>query len=639
MAKTNMATVPLLDDEFATLPAYPEAFLTNAKKIFNKYLFFRTVSRGVREYTCSFCGESFIAGKHVLRRTEPCKYTEVDLAEHGEYVKCPECGELCRIVNVKRRDPKKMYEANYFAIFIPISHDNVWVRCVQGFRRFDRSDDLVPEIEFTEAMRYHLHPGGCEQYDRYCYSPSREEFPRVKTFRDAFVWNHGLWCEKYPYYAMYYTEDGEFTANLDHTFLKYSGFEAYEGQRGFNLPYMKYLAWYCVHPQIEMLSKMRHFAVIDDMVLRNSDNRSVLNWNATRPNELYGLDGNEYKEFLKYSKFGGGDLDLLKTFKAINGKGVKDFEKAKKIHRFCDHAGWHSCTEKSQRKKFLSLCKKHRADPCAVISYLEKFQASTCTGCHHFPGLSMPECYDIWADYVAMAEYAAFSKAQKKAKKGKKKPRTPFVDIMPRDLKEAHDKLCIAKDGRRRLTRTEQLIEDAKKRNDEYPKVNEVLESIKELYEYESGEYVVRVPDSLADIIIDSAILDHCVFKHGSSERYLERIEKRESYILFLRKKDTPDVPWYTLEAEPNGTLRQKRTEGDNQNDDLDEALPFLYEWQKEVAKRITDTERELSKKSRNARLAEYAQMRQKSLRIARGSLAGQLLADVLEADLIENLA
>ena len=34
----------------------------------------------------------------------------------------------------------------------------------------------------------------------------------------------------------------------------------------------------------------------------------------------------------------------------------------------------------------------------------------------------------------------------------------------------------------------------------------------------------------------------------------------RETYLLFLRRAARPDVPWYTLEIEPGGNIRQKKS-------------------------------------------------------------------------------
>lgn len=38
-------------------------------------------------------------------------------------------------------------------------------------------------------------------------------------------------------------------------------------------------------------------------------------------------------------------------------------------------------------------------------------------------------------------------------------------------------------------------------------------------------------------------MLHHCVGNDGSGERYYERMERRESFILFLRRTDEPEDP------------------------------------------------------------------------------------------------
>lgn len=121
--------------------------------------------------------------------------------------------------------------------------------------------------------------------------------------------------------------------------------------------------------------------------------------------------------------------------------------------------------------------------------------------------------------------------------------------------------------------------------------------------------------------------LHHCV---GSSERYWERIERNESYVLFLRKASDPDTPYYTLEIEPDGTVRQKRTMYDRQKEDIKDAEKFLREWQKVISKRITEKERGLAEKSRILRKEEFTQLRENQVIIHTGDLRGQLLADVL---------
>lgn len=117
---------------------------------------------------------------------------------------------------------------------------------------------------------------------------------------------------------------------------------------------------------------------------------------------------------------------------------------------------------------------------------------------------------------------------------------------------------------------------------------------------------------------------------------YLERINEQETYILFLRNTKQPDTPYYTLEVEPGGVIRQKRTEYDRQNKDIEAASAFLREWQQEIQKRITENDRELANRSRQLRMESYAEMRKKKVKINGGLFQGKYLADVLEADLME---
>ena len=163
-----------------------------------------------------------------------------------------------------------------------------------------------------------------------------------------------------------------------------------------------------------------------------------------------------------------------------------------------------------------------------------------------------------------------------------------------------------------------------------------MLRLIKPKYEYTGEVYSIVVPSGVRDIMREGDALSHCV---GKSDRYWERIEQQEAYILFLRKTAEIDKPYYTLEVEPNGTIRQKRTYFDRQNDDLKDAEQFLKEWQKVVSERLTESDREKAEKSKVLRLQEFEQLRQDDIRIHTGDLAGQRLVDVLVSDLMETAA
>lgn len=137
----------------------------------------------------------------------------------------------------------------------------------------------------------------------------------------------------------------------------------------------------------------------------------------------------------------------------------------------------------------------------------------------------------------------------------------------------------------------------------------------------------------MQEIFADGFVLNHCLFR---SEVYWDRIESHETYILFLRRRSDPDIPYYTLEVEPNGTVRQARTEFDRQDEEFEDIKQFLKEWQTVLADRLSKTDRQQAKKSKVLRMQELEKMRTDNVRIHVGDLAGERLADVLLRDLME---
>lgn len=158
----------------------------------------------------------------------------------------------------------------------------------------------------------------------------------------------------------------------------------------------------------------------------------------------------------------------------------------------------------------------------------------------------------------------------------------------PRELKKRHDQ-CVNQ------------IEEAraKVQADEYtkmyPEAEKVLGEIAPLLDYKGDKYEIITPKRIVDIVIEGRILHHCV---GSTDRYFDRIKSHETYICFLRKANEPDKPFYTIEVEPGGTIRQHRGLYDEEPE-LDKVKPFLREWQKAIKKRMKAEDKERAKLSK----------------------------------------
>lgn len=228
-------------------------------------------------------------------------------------------------------------------------------------------------------------------------------------------------------------------------------------------------------------------------------------------------------------------------------------------------------------------------------------------------GMSAAEIVSDYDDYIRMAKQQKLNLDSE-------------IFYKPKNLASAHAE-CVA------FGQKKAAASRAKEIRGKFPKVEKILGEIKEKYEYKSGEYQIMVPSCIEDIISEGRSLGHCI---DTSDRYFDRIEKRETYLVFLRHSSAPMAPYYTFEIEPGGTIRQQRTTGNRQNKTQVKAYrSFVMEWQNEVQKRITEEDRKLAERSNRLRIDEYRKLREDKELIHGGVLAGKLLVDILEADLI----
>lgn len=249
-----------------------------------------------------------------------------------------------------------------------------------------------------------------------------------------------------------------------------------------------------------------------------------------------------------------------------------------------------------------------RMSPIQIWNYLYRQMADS--------GMDCEQVLTTWQDYLSMA------------KKLKLNIDDPII-YRAKLLRQRHDELV----ARCQYNSYKQRAVPIRK---DFPDVDKICRSIKEKYEYADETYAIVAPTGIVDILVEGASLCHCI---GSGERYWDRIQRHETYILFLRQASSPQKPYYTLEVEPDGTVRQKRTMYDRQNSDIGKAMRFLAKWQKVVAARLTGEDHKKAERSRVLREQEFEQMRKDNIIIHAGHLAGHRMVDVLTADLMENAA
>ena len=221
-----------------------------------------------------------------------------------------------------------------------------------------------------------------------------------------------------------------------------------------------------------------------------------------------------------------------------------------------------------------------------------------------YPGWSAREVIGQYEDYMSMCQ------------KLKKKIMDEMV-YRPRELKRRHDEAVFE------LQQREAEIQ-AEEYSKKYSEAEKVLAEIKDKFEYRGENYIIVVPSKIVDIVLEGRALHHCV---ANTDRYFDRIKLHETYICFCRKADEPEKPFYTIEVEPGGTIRQHRGKLD-EKPEIKQVKAFLREWQQEIKKRMSKEDLERAKVSKSKRQENIDELKEKNnTRVLKG-----LMEDFMEA-------
>jgi len=355
---------------------------------------------------------------------------------------------------------------------------------------------------------------------------------------------------------------------------------------------VKFAAALSINPTIEYLLK----ANMDELAVECVEKNVLVNM-GVGPMAL-GINREEWNRLKKYR----GNVSTLRWLQYENKSGVR------------------------VKDEVLQWAKKYSIDPAEqILKYTTPLKAMNyCIKQTEFlnnedhmdysyHAKDPDDVWKTWRDYISMGEKIKMNFEED-------------ILLKPKDVQEMHDML--ANEHGAEIKEIEIL--------EKFPHVNEILSEIKDKYAYSDKEYAIVVPTGVQDIIAEGTALGHCLDKQ---ECYFDYINKRESFILFLRRKSEIDKPWYTLEVEPDGSTRQKRTTGDKQNDDYQEAVKFIKKWQRQLKRKLTSVDYQLQQVSNMKREALYAQYEAEKRQVWHGPFAGQPLAKLLREDYLPAVA
>ena len=567
-----------IDTLMERVPELPDDFQTwIAEKVFpEEHIYVKKAEeKGKKEYHCLACGK-----KGVRKMQAPI----------GRSIQCPRCGKTVR---VKSKDRKYNYQQAAVVLIQPIKIPNMSkdkLRRLRGdspgyierqLKVICEESEKGREFVFCEDIRA-IVPAGQQWGDVYYgeYSGGRVE---NQMFWDTNSRNK-RWLSSYLY-------PGNLQEILPLAGLEHSGIDIL-ARKGIKINVDYFLINFYKRPWIEYLIKAGLYNLVQDIVDKQLFWRIKLNEKGTSLQECLRLDGagvNRLKQM-------NGDWIALGWLQLEKRLGRKISQESLE---YLMKAG----IAQDDKRTWKMFCAFESANKLA--NYLKKQSK--------LMGESAKSVVSFWEDYMDMAR--------------RLKMRTDLeMFYKPKDLRAAHDE-CLA------LLERQKASDRADEVRKKYPEAELVLQMAQK-YAYVGKEYQIIIPQKIEDIVVEGATLGHCIDR---TDIYFDRIQQRTSILAFLRKNNRPDAPWYTLEIEPGGTIRQKRTVRNTQNvEDIKAFTPFLREWQQYVKKMLSDEEKELAKASRETRLREYKELRDKKEPVRNGLLAGKLLADVLEADLME---
>lgn len=542
--------------------------------------------KGTQTFTCTNCGKSSEASG--IKRQDGGKKIR-----HNDMVCCPACGKL---IQAKTRTDHMEQEYKSCYLLQPVDEDTSVLRILEAKVGWDNGRHYVKLGDEIRIMLYKVF--------------SNRKLKRTyKIYYEDYLegWTEGN--RKNLRARQGYLYPGEFDKILEGTI--YSGASKvleFLSAQGQELNYNRLIAGAGQMKEyaekIEYLSKGRFWNLLKDTVERTeypvyqNTYYGPLNLRADSIEEMFLIRDRQKINRIRDEQ-GGNDMVRWMQYSDETGK---------KISR--ETVRW--MTANRIRPEDIRELEEYMS-PQQIMNYIIRQQAE------QYPGKKPKEVLEEYKDYINMCE--ACSKNMKDE-----------MVYRPRELKRRHDEVVVDRQQMQILreldTNTEAKEKYAEEMQQKFPKAEGIMKEIKSRYEYENEEYKILVPDTMIDIVKEGRALHHCA---GSSERYFDRIESRETYICFLRRKEAPGIPFYTIEVEPGGTIRQHRSYLDEEPG-IEQIREFLKEWQKVIRKRLTEEDKKLAKISKIKREANIEELKAKNnTRVLQG-----LAEDFLEAEEIQ---
>lgn len=469
------------------------------------YLYYK--KHGVRAtIACSNCGEitegRWKPGQSFESQFEPT----VDEPRMGTYGACPRCKAFGKYIPKGRvksfnREREHLFLGQKYKstgmVIRYIETEKEWnVELIAGEKGLEMVG-AYEKLTGIEKARVYFEPGKKVQKDYHKYNPyTGEDFwddCNLSGINSINIREANIMPETYE--------------NMKGTFIQYSALEEYRKAIGKINP-ANYLEKYIRMPQLEMLVKLGLIKTAKRIAEGNYS--MVENTEADRIDTFLGIRKERVKQLVKHQ---GDDriLDIMQIEKRI-GKNwtVEQVEQLAEIGL------------RSGDAELLNLIGVQK-----LLNQVEKY-----AGCEYGTKCSRAENRlkqkaITYLDYLNMRKELGYDMQN-------------TVYLFPKNIEKAHREMVMERDK-------EKADKRIKKTEEKYPLIRKHYRRLRKRFYFKGEEFLIRPARSAEEIVMEGRILHHCVGR----DQYLDRHNRGRSIILLLRKKKEPEIPYITVEIEP----------------------------------------------------------------------------------------
>lgn len=496
---------------------------------FSRYLIYKEEHKGKAVCECTYCGNTGEVDRKDIR------------LRNNEKGICPFCRSKVTI-KARGKMPAQIFDERWF-LYVDPTQDGFVFRYFKANRSI-KSDSYIDMLINKDRVEQSIH-----EYSRAIYT-----FPNGQPKYVSYEWGvykqrgKPRWCPDTGRIAC--MECILYPANLpqawEHTPMKYSALEVLSA----NIPtvplrYEDAIKKYLKFPKLEWLCKMGLNNLAKNIINDRYSGSMVgkVNYKGKTIYEILGLTKINTRVLQEVD----GDHYVLRLLQVSQQIGLQF--KPEQLQEYYETFECNTDLLKQANRK-VSLHK--------LVKYItkesERYPLGDKGGCWQYSYMRYKEREDPrierkrnmakdWLEYLKWCKELKYDLDNM------------FI-YMPKNFKKVHDRTAkeyqelqdkkAASEKRRREALAKKNMEETKKAMEEIFKKNDGIDA----FSIKGKGLILVVPKDASDIKHEGEVLHHCV---GG---YVNKVAKGETIILFVRKVDEPDTPYFTMEYRDNHVIQ-----------------------------------------------------------------------------------